>query len=97
MGKINELNSCRRNKKAGSILIDIQIKEEVEYCLNNGKNIKNMVKSKVLLETISGEERLIENLNTNIQSLVVIDADKLNELTKSYNILSSIYRSKKYR
>ena len=94
MGNINELNSCRRNRKAGNILVDTQIKEEDEYCLNNGKNFKNMVKSKVLLETISGKERLIENIN--IQSLVVTDADKLNELTESYNIVSSIYRSKKY-
>ena len=96
MGKINELNSCRQNGKAGSMLVDTQIKGEVEYCLNNGKKIKNMVKSKVLLETISGKERLIENLNINIQSLVVTDADKLNELTESYNIVSSIYRCKKY-
>ena len=96
MGKINELNSCRQNGKAGSMLVDTQIKGEVEYYLNNGKKIKNMVKSKVLLETISGKERLIENLNINIQSLVVTDADKLNELTESYNIVSSIYRCKKY-
>lgn len=95
MGNINELNSCRRNRKAGNILVDTQIKEEDEYCLNNGKNFKNMVKSKVLLETISGKERLIENININIQSLVVTDADKLNELTESYSIISSIYKSKK--
>ena len=92
MDKINKSNSSRRDRKAESMLLDTQIKEEVEYCLTNVKNLENMV----LLGNKSGKERLIENLNTNIQSLAVTDADKLNELTESYNIVSSVYRSKKY-
>ena len=31
MDKMNESNSCGRNRKA--VLLDTQIKEEVEYCL----------------------------------------------------------------
>ena len=33
MDKMNESNSCGRNRKAESVLLDTQIKEEVEYCL----------------------------------------------------------------
>ena len=33
MGKMNESNSRGRNRKAESVLLDTQIKEEVEYCL----------------------------------------------------------------
>ena len=33
VGKMNESNSRGRNRKAESVLLDTQIKEEVEYCL----------------------------------------------------------------
>ena len=50
MDKINELNSCRQNRKTESILLDdTHIKEEVQYDLSNGKSFENMVKSKVII------------------------------------------------
>ena len=59
-----------------------------------------------LLETITDKERLIENLNTKIQCLVVVGADKLNELYRIilHNITCgnmkvqrlNVYRSKKH-
>lgn len=100
MDKTNELNSYSRNRKAESVLVNTQAKQQVEYCLNNGKILR------ALLETITDKERLIENLNTKIQCLVVVGADKLNELYRIilHNITCgnmkvqrlNVYRSKKH-
>ena len=99
MDKTNELNSDRRNRKAESVLVNTQAKQQVEY-LNNGKILR------ALLETITDKERLIENLNTKIKCLVVVGADKLNELYRIifHNITCgnmkvqrlNVYRSKKH-
>ena len=47
MDNINQLNSCRQNRKAEIIVADTQIKGELDHCLNNGKSFEKMVKSKV--------------------------------------------------
>lgn len=56
MVKINELNSCKQNRNAESILVDTKIKTEIKYCVNNSKSFENMVKSKVSLETVTNKD-----------------------------------------
>ena len=52
MDKIIELNSCRRLRKAESVLSETQIKEKVEYFLNNNKSFSNIVQCDVLFKTV---------------------------------------------
>ena len=52
MNKIIELNSYRRLRKAESVLSETQIKEKVEYFLNNNKSFSNIVQCDVLFKTV---------------------------------------------
>ena len=92
MNKIAELNSYRRLQKAESVLIETAINEEVEDCLKNGKGFSNIVHCNALLTTVNGKEKLIEDLNGKIQSLLVSDTDLSNELAGSYKIMSAVRR-----
>ena len=92
MDKIAELNSYRRLRKAESVLIETAVNEEVEDCLKNGKSFSNIVQCNALLKTVNGKEKLIEDLNGKIQSLLITDTDLSYELTESYKIMSAIRR-----
>ena len=81
MDKIAELNSYRLLRKAESVLIETAINEEVEDCLRNGKSFSNIVQCNVLLKTVNGKEKLIEDLN-----------GLGNELAESYRIMSAVRR-----
>ena len=90
--KIAELNWYRRLQKAENVLIETAITEEVEDCLRNGKTFSNIVQCNVLWKTVNGKEKLIEDLNGKIQSLLVSDTDLSNELAGSYKIMSAVRR-----
>ena len=77
MDKIAELNSYRRLRKAKSVLIETAITEEVEDCLRNGKTFSNIVQCNVLWKTVNGKEKLIEDLNGKIQSLLITDTQQI--------------------
>ena len=67
---VAELNLYRRLRKAESELTETTINEEVENCLRNGKSFSNTVQCNVLLKTVNGKEKLIEDFNGKIQSLL---------------------------
>ena len=81
MVRVAELNLYRRLRKAKSELIETTINEEVENCLRNGKSFSNTVQCNVLLKTVNGKEKLIEDLN-----------GLGNELAESYRIMSVVRR-----
>ena len=63
MDKIAELNSYTLLWKPKSVLFETAINEEVDDCLRNGKSFRNIVQCNVLLKTVNGKEKLIEDLN----------------------------------
>ena len=77
---VAELNLYRRLRKAESELTETTI-NEVENCLRNGKSFSNTVQCNVLLKTVNGKEKLIEDLN-----------GLGNELAESYRIMSVVRR-----
>ena len=70
--KITQLNSYRCLRKAEGVLIETQMKYEVEDCLNNSKSFSNIVKCNVLLKTVNEKKQLIEDLNAKILNVANI-------------------------
>ena len=70
--KITQLNSYRYLRKAEGVLIETQMKYEVEDCLNNSKSFSNIVQCNVLLKTVNEKKQLIEDLNAKIQNVANI-------------------------
>ena len=60
--------------------------------MKNGKGFSNIVHCNALLTTVNGKEKLIEDLNGKIQSLLISDTDLSNELAGSYKIMSAVRR-----
>ena len=80
MDKINELNSCRQNRKTESILLDdTHIKEEVQYDLSNGKSFENMVKSKVITGNHNWQRKKQTFVVEKLTKTVKFDINALNQ------------------
>ena len=70
MVKVAELNLYWRLRKAGSELTETTINEEVENCLRNCKSFSIIVLCNVLLKTVNGKQKSIEDFKGKIQSLL---------------------------
>ena len=93
MVKAAELNLYRRLRKAESELIETTI-NEVENCLRNRKSFSNTVQCNVLLKPVNGKEKLIEDFNGKIHSLLTHCSPGLHFYTPKflYQRFSDVFR-----